>query len=618
MCGIAAVIGAQADNSQAIERMTRRLAHRGPDATGTVNAKGAWLGHRRLSIIDLSGGAQPMADPNERFWIVFNGEIFNFRELRDELRSRGREFRTHSDTEVLLGAYLEFGNKTPERLIGQFAFVIWDNQERTLFAARDRMGEKPLYWATTSDGQLLIASEIKSLLASGLIQPRLDRASIDVYLALLYLPPDRTIYENISTLLPAHAMEWREGKIRQWRYWAPKYSVDVVRDPREAVEEIRRLLQQAVHRQMVADVPVGAFLSGGLDSSTIVAYMTRRSSIPVKTFSVGFEDLINELPYARAVADRYKTDHHELQMSMPLGDLLDRMMDVYDEPFADSSNIPTYIVARHASAFVKVVLSGDGGDELFGGYWWNAARLKEQRMLDNPPRLFPLAVKADALRVLAKLNRRLESRRYEAVSLYEIARALRRKPDLRDRHLAGQSFLDFAQRRTLWGRDDVLPVRALLGGDFVPADSVRGMDRVADFDVRCYLPGDILVKVDRAAMANGLETRAPFLDVDLVEFVLGLPWRMRFSDTRSKPLLHEACEALWPPALRGRSKQGFGGPVKAWIRRPDIRSRFDHATRPGGALANLLPGLAKVAPTASAYRQWSLMCLGLWLEKHAN
>ncbi|HZK81929.1 MAG TPA: asparagine synthase (glutamine-hydrolyzing), partial [Humisphaera sp.] len=543
MCGIAAVIGPQGANSLAIEKMTQRLAHRGPDAAGTVDVHGAWFGHRRLSIIDLSGGAQPMADAAERFWIVFNGEIFNFRELRTELQSRGREFRTHSDTEVLIQAYLEFGDKTPEHLNGQFAFAIWDNRERKLFAARDRMGEKPLYWAITPDGQLVLASEIKSLLASGLIQPRLDRAAIDNYLVLLYVPPDRTIYENVFTLPPAHAMEWRDGKIRQWCYWTPKYGADVIRDPREAIEELQRLIEQAVHRQMVADVPVGAFLSGGLDSSTIVAYMTRHSSLPVKTFSVGFEDLINELPYAREVAELYKTEHHEMQMSMPLGELLDRMMDIYDEPFADSSNIPTFIVAQYASQFVKVVLSGDGGDELFGGYWWNSARLKDQRLLDNPPRLFPLAIKADALRVLTKLNHHLGSRRHKAVTLYNTAKELRSKPDLWDRHFAGQCFIDHAQRRTLWGRD-VPSARSLLGADYIPGAAVSGMDRVVDFDVRCYLPGDILVKVDRAAMANGLESRAPFLDVDLVEFTLGLPWRMRFSDTQSKPLLHRACQDL--------------------------------------------------------------------------
>ena len=370
--------------------MTSCLAHRGPDAFGTVNVQGARLGHRRLSIIDLGGGAQPMADPTERFWITFNGEIYNFRELRAILEAQGRRFRTHSDTEVLLEAYLAFGEQAPQHLNGQYAFAIWDQQERKLFAARDRLGEKPLYWARTGDGHLLIASEIKSLLASGLIQPKLDPVAVDAFLTLLYVPPDRTIYENIHTLLPAHAMAWQGGQVRQWCYWQPKYSTGDIKDPREAIAEVARLIEQAVHRQMVADVPVGAFLSGGLDSSTIVAYMSRHSTGPVQTFSVGFEDLIDELPYARQVAELYHTDHHELQMSMPLGELLDQMVSVYDEPFADSSNIPTYMVAQYARRSVKVVLSGDGGDELFGGYHWNTPRLQDLEMMQNPPSLTPL------------------------------------------------------------------------------------------------------------------------------------------------------------------------------------------------------------------------------------
>ena len=284
MCGIAAVVKPRESSTESvIDRMTHCLAHRGPDAGGTANAQGAWLGHRRLSVIDISGGAQPMADPTERFWIIFNGEIYNFQILRASLETEGYKFRTQSDTEVLLQAYLAYGEGVLNRLNGQFAFAIWDRKEKRLFAARDRMGEKPLYWAATPAGELLVASEIKSLLASGLIQPKLDRSAVDAFLTLLYVPPDRTIYENIHTLRPAHAMEWRDGTVREWCYWQPKYSNDAIHDPREAVEELKRLIEQAIHRQMVADVPVGAFLSGGLDSSTIVALMTRRSSKPVQT-----------------------------------------------------------------------------------------------------------------------------------------------------------------------------------------------------------------------------------------------------------------------------------------------------------------------------------------------
>ncbi len=600
-----------------IEKMTRSLAHRGPDATGSLALPGVRLGHRRLSIIDVSGGAQPMADPSLRYFIVFNGEIYNFRELRRDLESRGHTFTSHSDTEVLMQACIEFGDKVPERLNGQFAFAIWDNAERKLFAARDRMGEKPLFWAQTSDGRLLIASEIKSLLASGLIEPRIDRASIDAYLTLLYLPPDQTVYENVHALRPAHAMVWQNDTFREWRYWEPKYSTGTISDPREAVEEIRRLLEQAVHRQMVADVPVGAFLSGGLDSSSIVAYMARHSSIPIQTFSVGFGDMINELPYARQAAKLYNTDHHELQMSMPLGELLDRMMDVYDEPFGDSSNIPTFCVANFASKSVKVVLSGDGGDELFGGYWWNKPRLDDLRTIANPPNIFALGAKALAWRALAKLHHGMYSRWHRSVALYNDARDLRTNPDLWERNLNTQSFINRADRQELWGGGEVPDMKSRLGSSYFPESSMKGMDRVVDFDIRCYLPGDILMKVDRAAMANSLETRAPFLDVDLVEFVLGIPWETRFAGSQSKPLLHQACDELLPESLRTRSKQGFGAPVKQWMKLPEIDSRFRHATRTGGPLNDLLPGLPRVVNRVGAYRQWILMCLGLWLEKHS-
>lgn len=617
MCGIAVIIEASPGlTDSAIERMTASLSHRGPDASGTVDAHGARLGHRRLSIIDISGGIQPMADPSERFWVTFNGELYNFRELKAELELLGHQFHTNSDTEVLLQAYLAFGEKTPERLNGQYAFAIWDQVERKLFAARDRLGEKPLYWATTPGGHLLIASEIKSLLASGLIQPRLDRVSVDAYLALLYVPPDRTIYENVHTLLPAHAMTWQDDKIRQWCYWQPRYSTDLIHDPREAVAEVARLVEQAVHRQMVADVPVGAFLSGGLDSSTIVAFMTRHSSGPVQTFSVGFEDLIDELPYARQVAKLYGTDHHELQMSMPLGDLLDEMVSVYDEPFADSSNIPTYVVAQFARRSVKVVLSGDGGDELFGGYHWNKPRLQDLKLMDDPPSLMRLGAGALAWRLLAKMSSRFNSRRHKAVTRFDTAMELRHRPDLWDRHVSGQCFFNSAQRRELWGGQEVSSIHSLLRTNFGAAGSVQDMDRVVDFDVRCYLPGDILVKVDRASMALGLETRAPFLDVDLVEFTLGLPWRMRFAEGPFKPVLRQACADVWPPEVRTRDKQGFGAPVAAWMTRPEVRSRSDKAFRPGGPLQSLLPGLAGIAPKLRPYQKWTLMCLGLWLEKH--
>jgi asparagine synthase (glutamine-hydrolysing) len=621
MCGIAAIIKREGSGSDGvIARMTHQLGHRGPDAARSLQMDGCDLGHTRLSIIDLAGGSQPMADDAEQCWVVFNGEIFNYRELRRDLEQLGWKFRTQSDTEVLLRAYQQYGTQCATKLNGQFAFVVWDKAHRKAMAARDRMGEKPLYWAQTAQGHVVFASEIKSLLASGLLSPVIDRQAIDAYLGMAYIPPDRTVYSNIHALQPGAAMELHNGQIRQWRYWEPSYSTTQKIDWNEAVGEVRRLVEQAIHRQMVADVPVGAFLSGGLDSSTVVALMTQHATQPVTTFSVGFGDLVNELPYARAVAQQYQTNHHELQMDLPLDEMLLRMAEVYDEPFADSSNIPTYLMCGFARRTVKVALAGDGGDEIFGGYAWYLHLLRNGA--DGPEA--PLAmrkVKALSLRILARLGLPVAHLRDDAVN--SCSPEVLKYPDLWDRHLSWATFLH-ADRSALWG-GNAPDGHRLVRDCYTPSSQVRGMDRAVDFDVRSYLPGDILVKVDRAAMAHGLEVRAPFLDVDLVEFVLSLPWRMRFKNGQLKPLLKDACGSLWPKELAGRGKQGFGGPIAQWVRRPEVVCFIDRVTAPGGPLTALLPGAAAVfkqgGPQLSweeAQFQWNLLCLGLWLERRSR
>ncbi len=510
MCGIAVILPGSALRSSrfAIERMTDALAHRGPDAQAVAHLDGCDLGHTRLSVIDLTTGQQPMTDSTGHFTIVFNGEIYNYRELRSELESLGHVFHTTSDTEVLLHACMQFGPSAPEHLNGQFAFAFWNGHERTLLLARDRFGEKPLYWASGKSGELIAASEIKAILASELVEPQIDPISVDAYLGLHYVPPDRTIYRNIHALPPAHIAQWNGSRLFCSRYWQPRIGGPEVGE-RESVEEIGRLLRRAVKRQMTADVPVGAFLSGGLDSTTIVALMQQSSPLPVSTFSVGFGKLIDELPFAREAARQYATDHHELQMDIDVAEVLARITQVYDEPFADSSCIPTYLMASYARQHVKVVLSGDGGDELFGGYDW-------YRPLLNEP------------------------------GGNECFR----------RHLLHSTHA-LADRAALWGGRQPPSAQQITGRY---GSELCGIDSVVSFDCHCYLPGDILVKVDRAAMAHGLETRAPFLDVDLAEFVLGLPATLRFRDPRLKGLLRAACGHLWPEPIRKRSKQGFGAP----------------------------------------------------------
>ena len=610
MCGIVAICSNGSNvPPETVSGMTANLAHRGPDADGVVHTASCHLGHRRLQVIDPAGGQQPMWDDSHRYCITFNGEIYNFRELRRELQSRGVYFHTHSDTEVLLLGYREYGAAVVEKLNGQFAFAIWDEEQASLFAARDRLGEKPLFWTQGTAGELIVGSEIKAIVKSGLVRPVLDPASVDAYLALIYVPPDRTIYQNIHALPPGHALEWRTGAVHQWSYWEPRLSNEPI-DEREAIGEVRRFMEQAVKRQMVADTPVGAFLSGGLDSATIVGLMAGQASTPVKTFSVGFGDLINELPYALAVAEQYRTEHHEMQMNIPVGEILLQMAQVYDEPFGDSSNIPTFLISKFASEHVKVVLSGDGGDELFGGYDWYSPLQRQESM----------ATLSSLNTLWARLLSRLplgQMRRRASTKLKDI-RVKQRYPDLWDRHLAALSVISPTQRASLWGCTRGESAEELLCKTYKPENSICGIDRATDFDLRCYLPGDIFVKVDRAAMAHGLETRSPFMDVDLVEFVLGLPSRLRFAGPPLKGLLRKACADLWPEAIRSRDKQGFGAPIRSWLQRPDVRALSERVFDRHSPLLALLPGAAPIAAQCQKNPQaaWNLLCLGLWLEAH--
>jgi asparagine synthase (glutamine-hydrolysing) len=614
MCGIAAIVSKQrAIPPEAIGAMVRRLSHRGPDGNGALRLDGCHLGHTRLSVIDLAGGAQPMSDAQERCSIVFNGEIYNFPELRRDLENFGHHFETRSDTEVLLAAYLAYGEQMLPRIHGQFAFAVWDRTERKLFAARDRLGEKPLFWSLSNDGHLVLASEIKAILASGLIDPEIDPISVDLFLALIYIPPERSIYANIKPLPPGRALNWENGRMRQWTYWKPRISTIHRIEEQEAVQHTRHLLERAVHRQMVADVSVGAFLSGGLDSSTVVALMTRHTTEPVRTFAVGFGDLINELPFARSVAERYHTRHSEMQMTIPVGELLERMVDVYDEPFADSSNIPTYLVSEFARRHVKVALSGDGGDELFGGYgWYDHLKLQETLPASAGSLAWARAWNFGCRR-LHRLGLPIEERAARARLRCGLIGLKRSLPDVWQRHVANVTYRWSSRRR-----DRYRTVLPLLETTYQPPADVTGIDRAVDFDVRCYLPGDILVKVDRAAMAHGLEVRAPFLDVELVEFVLSLPARLRFRGNRLKHLLRQACADLWPPSIRDRSKQGFGAPLAAWLQRPDVQALAVRTLRSGTALSGLLPYACERWNRLDVPQQrWNLLVLGLWLEKHS-
>jgi asparagine synthase (glutamine-hydrolysing) len=610
MCGIALILCS--DNSalstEPIERMIASLRHRGPDEEAVYRDGPMQMGHTRLSIIDLAGGAQPMSDASGRFTIIFNGEIYNYQELRRELEAEGETFRTHSDTESLLAGYRRWRSKLLDRLRGQYAFAIWDRHERRLFAARDRFGEKPLFWARGSTGELIIASEIKAILASGHVQPRLDRVSVDAFLALGYVPPDRTIYENIATLRPAHYLTC-DDDIRIERYWAPDWSNDSPSDVRELISETSARLENAVERTLVADVPVGAFLSGGVDSSAVVCLAAKHSGGRLSTFCVGFGDLIDETPFAREVAQKFGTDHHEIQMNIPVGELLTTMTTVYDEPFSDSSNIPTFLLAQYARRFVKTAVAGDGGDEIFGGYDWYAPPLlsmarNETERLDR------------GMRRAMQLTK--HALRHGPLIFRQWSRGLRKQCGTVDGdpwsdHVKNVSAFG-GERRLLWG-DDPPDSFSALEATYRPDPDVVAMDRVSDFDLNCYLPGDILVKVDRAAMAHGLETRAPLLDVDLVQTVLAVQWQIRFRKGTGKFLLQEALGDCLPDKIRTRKKQGFGAPINRWLRRPDVQELWQEVTSGRSQLRTLLPGLPRFMNALYPQQQWTLLCLGLWLRQ---
>jgi asparagine synthase (glutamine-hydrolysing) len=629
MCGIAGIIGRDdPEAASAVQRMVSQLRHRGPDDAGVQPLTGAVLGHARLSIIDLSGGHQPMASADERYWITFNGEIYNYRELREELQSRGHSFRTHSDTEVLLEMYRAFGPAGLNRLNGMYSFAVWDAREQKLFAARDRMGKKPFFFVEGPGGGLFFASEIKALLASGLVEPEFDAQSLDLFMALGYVPPHRTAFRRIVPLPPAHYLEWSSGKLGLHRYWDVRLSEQPIQED-EAAAELFGRVQTAVKRRLVADVTVGAFLSGGLDSSTVVALMQRAVDRPVQTFCVAIREHLDERSFARAVAEQEKTDHHEIDVHIPVAETLERMAGIYDEPFGDSSCVPTFIVSEFARRSVKVVLTGDGGDELFAGYEnrYTSPLLREDAW-SGPLAFLALRLAARAVAAAARrglslngLPDRLERERQRA----ELAR---RHPDPLDRHLLQMTRLSPGLRRTLWTEGRVAEPVPIFPDARPPYD--QPLLRAFWFDLKTWLPGDILVKVDRASMAVGLEARCPLLDPDVVEFALSLPLRLKLSGHSGKYLFRKAFASLWPEPVRHRKKLGFGTPEQKWLARDDVkqlvRDGLCAADAPLGPwmrraelqrrVDNYYRGIHQSLDGGlSSNQMWTLLCLALWMKR---
>jgi asparagine synthase (glutamine-hydrolysing) len=541
-----------------VHRMCDVIRHRGPDDEGIHVEPGVGLGMRRLSIIDLATGHQPIHNETQTVWVVFNGEIYNYRELRGELEARGHAFYTSSDTETIVHAYEEWGEDAFGRLRGMFGIALWDASSRTLVLARDRAGIKPLHYIEHG-GRLYFGSEIKSLLEAGAVDRRVNLEALDHFLAFLYTPRDTSIFDGVRKLPPGHVLTWRDGRAEVREYWriAPQEPFTGTED--EAVEALRGVLKDAVRSHMVSDVPLGAFLSGGVDSSAVVAFMAEASDRPVRTFSIGFDEpQFDELEHARAVARHFGTEHHEFVVKPDGLAILDRLVWHFDEPFADSSAIPTWYVSEIARRHVTVVLSGDGGDELFGGYdrYVPHPRVARFDRLALPGLrraaglVWPLLPHgARGKNFLRHVAQDEEGRYLDSIALFQRdERAALYAPDVR-------AALDSPGRR---GRHPALHF-----------DRFRGLplhSRMMRVDFETYLPEDVLTKVDRMSMAHSIESRVPLLDNHVIDFAAALPARFKIRDGRRKHVLKRALAPLLPAGILDRRKQGFGVPLGVWFR----------------------------------------------------
>lgn len=560
MCGIVGHVvpaGGQLD-SGAVRTALQRLAHRGPNDSGLKQTDTACLGHRRLSIIDIAGSLQPWSSEDDRYTIVFNGEIYNYLELRAELESVGFLFRARGDTEVLLAMYIHYGERCLGKLNGMFAFAVWDNIERRLFVARDRVGKKPLFYALF-DGGIAFASEIEPLLAFTGIGRELDTAAIHDFFAYQYIPTPRTIYRAIRKLPAAHFLRYQEGQLKIARYWVPPLPTAQTTAPALLQDELRSLLEDAVRLRLRSDVPLGAFLSGGLDSSIIVGLMTRLG-FGVNSFHVGFDEAsYDESAHARTAAQYFSTHHHSLTMPLDQLAVLDATLLHFGEPFADPSAIPTWHLCRYTRQTVTVALSGDGADELFAGYRrYYARRFVSQYLL--LPRKVRETISTLVLRRLPEHDGYYANNPAKKLRLFvQFAERIAMAPN----DLLAQTFSSDERRALL---TDEITVRSNDQLSDLNLGRLDEVSRMALADILVYLPDDILVKVDRMSMAHALEVRNPFLDHRVVEFACRLPLSLKLKGSTQKHILRQAFSDLLPPSLQKRSKHGFAVPLGRWFR----------------------------------------------------
>lgn len=621
MCGIAGLV--HFDGRPVDERVLRgmcdALRHRGPDDEGWITwppagaAAGgqaaAGLGNRRLSIIDVQGGHQPIGNEVGDVWTVLNGEIYNFARLRQELEGKGHRFATRSDTEVITHAYEEFGDACVDHLDGMFALAIWDARRERLVLARDRFGKKPLHYCASGTG-LVFASELQALLGVPGVNREIDRHALGDYLAYMAIPAPRTIYRGVAKLPPAHILVADKQGVRTQRYWTLSYEPKLQVDEREAALRVRELVERAVQKRLVSEVPLGAFLSGGVDSSIVVGVMATLSSRPVQTFSIGFDDArYDELPEARRVASAFNCDHHEFVVTPRAVDVLPRLVRHFGEPFADSSAIPTFYLSQLTRAHVTVALTGDGGDEVFGGYGRHRGNVLAEQWHAVVRHFTWLTGGATA-------SRRGWSRARRFLSSAGLTRAARY------RAWAGVFSADAIADLAPGASDGQQDVAGL----FEQWSCLDSVDSVLAVDTMHYLPTDLLPKVDITTMMQSLEARCPFLDRDLAEFAAQLPTNLKIRGATTKHILKQAFAGIVPQANLRRRKQGFAVPVGSWFRGELREYLTDHLRPARTAAAGLLRQDAvdrivdeHVAGTADrTHELWTLLMLELWHREFAS
>ncbi|MDE2143659.1 MAG: asparagine synthase (glutamine-hydrolyzing) [Elusimicrobia bacterium] len=630
MCGICGVVSGQGrtPDRAVLKKANDLIAHRGPDDEGYLVDGPAGLAMRRLAIIDLNTGHQPLSYDDGNLWIVFNGEIYNYQSLRAELLSRGHNLKTKSDTEAILALYREMGPACVTKLRGMFAFAIWDKRKKRLFIARDRIGKKPLVYAERPDGTLLFASELRCLFALDSSLPReTDPVAIDMYLSLQYIPSPKTAYKNIKKLPPGHTLIWQDGRATIERYWdLPLGQAPVTTDIEEAKRLLREKLTESVKLRMISDVPLGAFLSGGVDSSIIVALMSRLSTKPVKTFSIGFdEEKFSETRYAKLVAGRYKTDHAEFIVKPQMADILPKLAWHYGEPYADASALPTYYVSRETRKFVTVALNGDGGDENFAGYLRYFA-MKAARVTDSLPGPVLSALKAGT-EMLPDYNAPFGT-------VWRAKRFLRSAllNDLSGRHLKMICYFAEDDKPGLYSPEfiktlgsDLGAAKGYMADAFKACEGQDFVNRMLYVDFKTYLPECLMTKVDIASMACSLEGRSPLLDHEFVELAYRMPGDWKLKGLRGhKWIFKEAFKDLLPEEILTRPKMGFGIPLGTWFRGPLKDYWADHvlskdALGRGYFTEKGLRGMWDEHQSGGrdhGYRLWALLMLELW-HRHA-